>query len=50
MDQLPDLLPAPKKRESTTFAAALTHRMVTNLLPPVFGFFTTRWLTAPDYR
>ncbi len=35
--------------ESTAFAAALTHRMVTTYLPPVYGFFTTRWLTERDY-
>jgi uncharacterized membrane protein YbhN (UPF0104 family) len=35
--------------ESTAFAAALTHRMVTSYLPPVYGFFTTRWLTERDY-
>ncbi len=35
--------------ESAAFAAALSHRMVTSYLPPVFGFFTTRWLTGRDY-
>ncbi|MGI9601420.1 MAG: lysylphosphatidylglycerol synthase transmembrane domain-containing protein [Acidimicrobiales bacterium] len=30
-------------------AAAITHRMVTSYLPPVYGWFTTRWLTANDY-
>ncbi len=35
--------------EGAAFAAALTHRLVTTYLPPVAGFFTTRWLTARDY-
>ena len=35
--------------EGAAFAAALTHRLCTNYLPPVAGFFTTRWLTARDY-
>jgi len=35
--------------ESAAFAAALTHRMVTNYLPPVYGFFASRWLTQRDY-
>ncbi len=35
--------------EGAAFAAALTHRLVTNYLPPIAGFFTTRWLTARDY-
>jgi uncharacterized membrane protein YbhN (UPF0104 family)/tRNA A-37 threonylcarbamoyl transferase component Bud32 len=35
--------------ESTAFAAALTHRLVTVYLPPVYGFFATRWLTDRDY-
>ena len=30
-------------------AAAITHRLVTSYLPPVFGFFTSRWLTEHDY-
>jgi uncharacterized membrane protein YbhN (UPF0104 family) len=35
--------------ESAAFAAALSHRMVTTYLPPVYGFFATRWLTERDY-
>ena len=30
--------------EATAFAAALTSRMVTYYIPPVFGFFAFRWL------
>ncbi len=35
--------------ESAAFAAAISHRMVTTYLPPVYGFFATRWLTERDY-
>lgn len=35
--------------ESAAFAAAIGYRMVTNYIPPVFGFFATRWLTERDY-
>ena len=35
--------------ESAAFAAALSHRMVANYLPPVYGFFAIRWLTERDY-
>ncbi|MGB5759246.1 MAG: lysylphosphatidylglycerol synthase transmembrane domain-containing protein [Acidimicrobiales bacterium] len=35
--------------ESAAFAAALSYRMVTNYLPPLYGFFATRWLTERDY-
>lgn len=35
--------------ESVAFAAAITHRLVTVYLPPVYGFFATRWLTRRDY-
>ncbi len=35
--------------ESAAFAAAIGHRMVTNYIPPVFGFFGARWLTERDY-
>lgn len=35
--------------ESAALAAAISHRMVTSYLPPVYGWYTTRWLTAHDY-
>ncbi|MDH5518897.1 MAG: flippase-like domain-containing protein, partial [Acidimicrobiia bacterium] len=35
--------------ESAAFAAALSHRMVANYLPPIYGFFAIRWLTERDY-
>jgi uncharacterized membrane protein YbhN (UPF0104 family) len=35
--------------ESAALAAAVTHRMVTNYLPPIYGWFTSRWLTEHDY-
>lgn len=35
--------------ESTAVAAALTHRVLTAYLPPVYGWYTTRWLNARDY-
>jgi uncharacterized membrane protein YbhN (UPF0104 family) len=35
--------------ESAAFAAAICHRMVTNYIPPVFGFFAARWLRERDY-
>ena len=30
-------------------AAAITHRMVTSYIPPVFGWWASRWLTSRDY-
>jgi uncharacterized protein (TIRG00374 family) len=30
-------------------SAAITHRMFTSYLPPVFGAWSQRWLTAHDY-
>ena len=30
-------------------AAAITHRLATSYLPPVFGFFASRWLTEHEY-
>jgi glycosyltransferase 2 family protein len=30
-------------------AAAITHRMVTSYIPPIFGFFASRWLTEHEY-
>ena len=35
--------------EDAAFAAAITHRIVTAYIPPVFGAYTTRWLTDRDY-
>lgn len=35
--------------EPVAFPAALTHRMVTSYLPPVFGWWTSRWLAERDY-
>lgn len=35
--------------EEVAVAAAITHRMVTAYLPPVFGWWASRWLTARDY-
>lgn len=30
-------------------AAAITHRICTSYIPPVFGWYASRWLTARDY-
>lgn len=35
--------------EEAAFAAALTHRICTAYLPPVFGWWASRWLVARDY-
>ncbi len=35
--------------ESAAFPAALSHRIVTSYLPPVFGWWSSRWLSARDY-
>ena len=35
--------------ESAALAAAITHRMVTNYLPPIYGWYTSRWLADNDY-
>ena len=35
--------------EEVAIAAAITHRMVTSYLPPVFGWWASRWLTERDY-
>jgi uncharacterized membrane protein YbhN (UPF0104 family) len=35
--------------EGAAFGAALSHRMVTAYLPPVFGWYASRWLTQRDY-
>jgi glycosyltransferase 2 family protein len=33
----------------SALAAAITHRMLTAYLPPVFGWWASRWLTQRDY-
>ncbi len=35
--------------EEAAVAAAITHRMVTAYIPPVVGWFASRWLTARSY-
>jgi uncharacterized membrane protein YbhN (UPF0104 family) len=35
--------------QEVAFAAAIVHRMVTAYLPPVFGWWSQRWLVARDY-
>jgi len=35
--------------EEAAVAAAITHRMATAYLPPVFGWWSQRWLVARDY-
>lgn len=35
--------------ESAALAAAVTHRMTTNYLPPIYGWYASRWLTDNDY-
>ncbi len=35
--------------ESTAFAIAFTHRLCTFYLPPIWGFFSLRWLTTKGY-
>jgi uncharacterized membrane protein YbhN (UPF0104 family)/tRNA A-37 threonylcarbamoyl transferase component Bud32 len=35
--------------ESTAFAIALTQRLCTFYLPPIWGFFSLRWLTRKGY-
>ena len=35
--------------ESAALAATLTHRMVTYYLPPVWGWFSLRWLSRHDF-
>ena len=35
--------------ESTAFAIALTHRLCTNYLPPIWGYFSLRWLERKGY-
>lgn len=35
--------------QSTAFAIALTHRLCTNYLPPLWGFVALRWLTRKAY-
>jgi glycosyltransferase 2 family protein len=35
--------------ESTAFAIALTHRLCTNYLPPIWGYFSLAWLERKGY-
>ncbi len=35
--------------ESTAFAIALTHRLCTNYLPPIWGYFSLNWLGRKGY-
>ena len=35
--------------QEVAFAAAIVHRMVTAYIPPVFGWWSQRWLVARDY-
>ncbi|MCP4085694.1 MAG: hypothetical protein GY745_11650 [Actinomycetia bacterium] len=35
--------------EAPALAAAVTHRMVTTYLPPIYGWYTSRWLAENDY-
>ena len=35
--------------ESTAFAIALTHRLCTNYLPPIWGYFSLQWLERKDF-
>ena len=35
--------------QSTAFAVAVTHRLCTNYLPPLWGFFALRWLNRKAY-
>ena len=35
--------------ESTAFAIALTHRLCTSYLPPVWGYFALQWLVRKGY-
>jgi uncharacterized membrane protein YbhN (UPF0104 family)/tRNA A-37 threonylcarbamoyl transferase component Bud32 len=35
--------------ESTAFAIALTHRLCTNYLPPIWGYFSLQWLQRKGY-
>ncbi|MGO4257369.1 lysylphosphatidylglycerol synthase domain-containing protein [Marmoricola sp. RAF53] len=35
--------------DSTAFAIAITHRLCTNYLPPLWGYFSLRWLRAGGF-
>ena len=35
--------------ESTAFAIAITHRLCTNYLPPVWGYASLKWLQPNGY-
>ena len=35
--------------QSTAFAIAITHRLITYYLPPIWGYLSLRWLTHKGY-
>ena len=35
--------------DSTAFAIAFTHRLCTYYLPPIWGYFSMRWLSRGAY-
>lgn len=35
--------------EGPAIAAAISHRVVPNYLPPAYGWFASKWLTERDY-
>jgi uncharacterized membrane protein YbhN (UPF0104 family) len=35
--------------ESTAFAVAITHRLCTYYLPPIWGYLSLQWLRRKDY-
>jgi uncharacterized protein (TIRG00374 family) len=35
--------------EATAFAVALSHRLATYYLPPIWGYFALRWLNRKAY-
>jgi uncharacterized membrane protein YbhN (UPF0104 family) len=35
--------------EGPALAAAISHRVITSYLPPIYGWYTLRWLTDRDY-
>jgi uncharacterized protein (TIRG00374 family) len=35
--------------QSTAFAIAVTHRLCTNYLPPIWGYFSLQWLRRKAY-
>jgi hypothetical protein len=39
----------PGRPQEIAVAAAITHRVCTSYIPPVFGWYASRWLTERDY-